>query len=176
MSGALACALMLKAVKLLVKQKDHEKDIQTLKELQTQLEVAQETFSALSRIDSEAYQEVSNTDKIQAQDEKQKQDTTEDSPLKATELPLKVMAHVVEYAPIQDKLLMYTSHSLLGDVQLATLLLNVAFESAKKNIIYNLKSISTNQQAILMQIKVEEMSQQWSYFFRSFNQKEKDAN
>lgn len=176
MSGALACALMLKAVKLFAKQKNHENDIQPLKELQSQLEVAKETFITLARVDGEVYQEVINAYKIQAQDKKQKQDSIEYLLLKATEVPLKVMMHVVDNAPIQDKLLMYAPQSFLSDVQIATLLLNVAFEGSKKNVIYNLKSINKNQQAISMQIKMEEMSQQWSYFFQSFNQYDIDAN
>ena len=68
MSGALACALMLKAVKLLAKQKKHEKDKPTLKDLQTQLEVAKETFIALAKIDSEVYQKVLSAYRIQDQD------------------------------------------------------------------------------------------------------------
>lgn len=176
MSGALGCALMLKAVKLLLKQKEHAGDKQQLQSMQVILEEAKETFMNFATLDSELFDEFMKAQQKKDIDANLKQDTVENALIKATELPLKVMAQVVDLSVTVDKLLMYAPYSFISDVQTATLLLNVAFEGSKKNVLYNAKGIQTAQEVSSMLVQAEEMSHQWNYFIRLFDQYEKRSN
>lgn len=171
MSGALGCALMLKASKLLLKQRKHTNDKQ-LQAMQKQLEVAKANYIAFSALDSETFNEFLKATKIKHMDIKQKQDTIENALIKATELPLEVMKQTLDLAVTLDKLLVYGPYSFISDVHTATLLLNVAFTGSMKNVLHNIKSIKTDQEVNAIRVKVDEMSNQWNYFLHVFDQYE----
>jgi formiminotetrahydrofolate cyclodeaminase len=171
-SGALGCALMIKATKLLSKKKLPNKDIKALHTMQSKLEVAKDTFISLARLDSEAFKEVLEAYKATNEDPLLKREAIESALIKATALPVKVMEYVVDVAPLQNKLLLYAPYSFISDVQTATLFLNVAFEGSKKNVFYNMKNIDNDNKVNRMVIQVEESSRQWSYFMRLFAQYE----
>lgn len=170
LSGALGCALMIKATKLLLNKDLPTKDKKDLVNMQSQLQVAKDTFISLAHLDSEAFSEVLKTYKLKDIDPIDKLEAIESALIKATALPIKVMEYVVDVAPIQNKLLLYAPYAFISDVETATLLLNVAFEGSKKNVFYNMKNINNDTKVNRMSIQVEESTRQWSYFMRLFAQ------
>lgn len=171
MSGSLACALMLKAVKILLRKKTSVQDIKQLSTMLSQLNVAKDSFISFATLDSEALHEMIKATNL-PDDDVNKEEVIQNTLIKATMMPLRVMEYVCDVAPIQDKLLLYAPYSFISDVQTASLLLNVAFEGSKKNVLYNIKSITRKQEVDRILIQTEELTRQWSYFLRVFEQYE----